>query len=72
MKTKRRERLLKLTFLKLLENVLKAKQVRLVDVTVWDIRRNVLCQKALRVMKRLWLKKKKHRLMNRVAKDFSS
>jgi hypothetical protein len=46
--------------------------LRLVDATVWDFRHNVLCQKALRVMKRRWLKKKKNRLLNMVAKDFSS
>ena len=46
--------------------------MRLVDATVWDFRHNILGQKAFRVLKRRWLKKKKHRLMNRVAKDFSS
>lgn len=70
--SKRKERQLKVSFLKLLENVLRSKQERLVDATVCDFRRNVLCQKALRVLKRKWLKKKKHRLMNRVAQDFSN
>jgi hypothetical protein len=72
LKQKRRERLLKVSFLKLLENVLKGKQERLVSATVWDFRRSILCQKAYRVMKRRWLKKKKQGLMKRVAADFSS
>lgn len=72
LKQKRREKLLKVSFLKLLENVLKGKQERLVSATVWDFRRSILCQKAYRVMKRRWLKKKKQGLMKRVAADFSS
>jgi hypothetical protein len=69
---KRRDRLLKISFLRLLENVLASKKRRIVAATVIDFRNQNLASKCLRILKRRWLKQKKRRLMNQVAKDFSS
>lgn len=58
-------------FLKFLENVLIKKKQRLNTQTILDFRGEYLKSRLFRVFKRRWLKIKKRRLMNLVAKDFN-
>ncbi len=68
---KRRERLIRLCYLTLLENVVAHRNRRLVDETVRQFRGHKLCDKVMRVLKRRWLKRKRDRLMLQVAEDFN-
>lgn len=58
-------------FLKFLENVLIEKKQRLNTHTVLNFRGDYLKNRCYRLLKRRWLKIKKRRLMNLVAKDFN-
>lgn len=67
---KRRERLVKLCYLRLLENVVQRRNARLVTATVGQFREHKLADKVIRVLKRMWLKRKRDRLMWQVAEDY--
>jgi hypothetical protein len=67
---KRKERLMKIVFLKFLENILLQKKMRIIESTVTDIRLHNLMDKGFRGMKRLWGKTSRYKLMKRVAKEF--
>jgi hypothetical protein len=68
---KRKERLVRVCYLKLLENVVACRNHRLVRETVRQFRGHKLCDKVMRVLKRRWLKRKRDKLMWQVAEDFS-
>ena len=58
-------------FLKLLENLLRAKKEILLRKSTIEFKAQKLTSKAFRLLKRKWLKRKKRRLVNMVARDFS-
>ena len=68
----KRQRTLKIVFLRLLENLLVSKRERLVCKQVYEFRASKIASKAFKLLKRRWLKRKKRRLLNLVARDFSA
>ena len=60
---KRREKMMKQVFLRMLERVLQGKQVRLLEATVGEFRGRVLAKRAWKAMMKRWLRRKRGRLM---------
>ena len=67
---KRREKLMKIVFLKFLENILIEKKSRIIESTVRDFREHTLMGRGFRGLKRLWARNSRETLLNKVAKDF--
>lgn len=62
--------MMKLVFLRLLENILIEKKKRIVESTITDFKRHCLMEKGFRGLRRLWHRQSKMRLLNMVAKEF--
>ena len=67
---KRREKLMKIVFLKFLENILIEKKKRIIESTVRDFREHTLMGRGFRGLKRLWARNSRETLLNKVARDF--
>ena len=71
LKEKRRERLMRVAYLRLIENAMVVKKQRMIEEAAWQFRRERLSDKVMRILKRRWLKRKRDRLMMQVADDFN-
>ena len=67
---KRREKLMKIVFLKFLENILIEKKKRIIESTIRDFREHTLMGRGFRGLKRLWARNSRETLLNKVARDF--
>ena len=71
LKEKKRERLMRVAYLRLIENAMVNKKQRMIEEAAWHFRRERLSDKVMRILKRRWLKRKRDRLMMQVADDFN-
>lgn len=71
LKEKKRERLMRVAYLRLIENAMVNKKQRMIEEAAWQFRRDRLSDKIMRILKRRWLKRKRDRLMMQVADDFN-
>jgi hypothetical protein len=71
LKEKKRERLMRVAYLRLIENAMVNKKQRMIEEAAWQFRRERLSDKVMRILKRRWLKRKRDRLMMQVADDFN-
>ena len=62
---------MRVSYLRLLENVMNNRKHRLIGETSRQFRAQKLCDKVMRILKRRWLKRKRDSLMMQVADDFS-